>query len=92
MSNNNKGGGGFIFGLLVGTIGGAIAGALISPKSGEELRSFVKDHSREWKDKFIDISDIAKDKVSKASEARKNTTKKMRDDSFDDLDLDDIDL
>ena len=91
MSDNNNDSG-FIFGLFMGTIAGAIAGAILSPKSGEELRSFAKDYSKEWKEKIIDISDLAKEKVSKASEARKNTTKKMRDDNFDDLDLDDIDL
>ena len=48
MSDNNNGSG-FIFGLFMGTIAGAIAGAMLSPKSGEELRSFAKDYSKEWK-------------------------------------------
>ena len=92
MSNNNNNSGGFFFGLFIGTIGGAIAGALLSPKSGEELRSFVQDYSKEWKDKITEMSGNAKEKVSKVSAARKKATKEMRDDSFADLDLDDIDL
>ena len=36
MTDNDNGGGGFLLGLLIGGIGGFVAGMVFAPKSGEE--------------------------------------------------------
>jgi gas vesicle protein len=58
----NEGGGGFMMGLLTGTVLGAGLGMLLAPKAGSELRGQLGDQAR-------NISNIANDQVRKASEA-----------------------
>ena len=43
--NERNGGGGFILGLLLGAVGGFVAGMVFAPKSGEETRAFILDLS-----------------------------------------------
>ena len=46
MGHNGKNGY-FLKGLLVGGLGGALAGLLLAPKSGKELREDIKDKGAE---------------------------------------------
>lgn len=41
-SDNGQGNGAFVFGLILGAIGGAVAALLLTPKSGESLRRDVE--------------------------------------------------
>ncbi len=43
MCNKDKSSIGFGVGLLLGVVGGIVAGVLYAPKSGEEMRAKVKD-------------------------------------------------
>ncbi len=93
MADNDKGGGGFLFGLLLGGIGGFIAGMVFAPKSGEETRAFILDQSREWRDKADELTSATRERLATAaSEGRRAASQMRDDDGFDDLDLDDEDL
>jgi gas vesicle protein len=45
---NEAGGGGFMMGLLTGTVLGAGLGMLLAPKAGSELRGAIGDQARQW--------------------------------------------
>ncbi len=93
MADNDKGGGGFLFGLLLGGIGGFIAGMVFAPKSGQETRAFILDQSREWRDKADELTSATRERLATAaSEGRRAASQMRDDDGFDDLDLDDEDL
>jgi gas vesicle protein len=42
MANRDNGNGAFIFGLIVGAIGGAVATLFLTPKSGDDLRKDIE--------------------------------------------------
>jgi gas vesicle protein len=44
----NEGGGGFMMGLLTGTVLGAGLGMLLAPKAGSELRGALGEQARNW--------------------------------------------
>ncbi len=93
MAEKEKGGGGFLLGLLMGGIGGFVAGMVFAPKSGEETRAFILDQSREWRDKADELSSATRERLANAATEGKRAASQMRDDdNFDDLDLDDEDL
>jgi len=56
------GGGGFMMGLLTGTVLGAGLGMLLAPKAGSELRGQIGEQAK-------NIGNIASDQYRKASEA-----------------------
>jgi gas vesicle protein len=93
MAENDNGGGGFLLGLLIGGVGGFVAGMVFAPKSGEETRAFILDQSREWRDKADELTSATRERLANAANEGKRAASQMRDDDgFDDLDLDDEDL
>ena len=59
--NEGSGGGGFMMGLLTGTVLGAGLGMLLAPKAGSELRGAIGEQARTW-------SNTASEQYKKASE------------------------
>ncbi len=93
MADNDIGGGGFLLGLLIGGVGGFVAGMVFAPKSGEETRAFILDQSREWRDKADELTSATRERLANAAFEGRRAASQMRDlDGFDDLDLDDKDL
>jgi gas vesicle protein len=93
MADNDNGGGGFLLGLLIGGVGGFVAGMVFAPKSGEETRAFILDQSREWRDKADELTSATRERLANAASEGRRAASHMRDlDGFDDLDLDDKDL
>ena len=91
--DNGGGGAGFLLGLLMGGVGGFVAGMILAPKSGEETRAFILDQSREWRDKADELtSDTRQRMATAATEGRRAASQMRDDDGFDDLDLDDEEL
>ena len=89
MAENEKGGGGFLMGLLLGGVGGFVAGMVLAPKSGEETRAFILDQSREWRDKADELSSATRERLANAANEGKRAASEMRDDDNFDFDLDD---
>jgi gas vesicle protein len=54
--------------LLIGLGAGALAGVLLAPKSGRQLRRDLKRGYEDARDKFDDWADEAKDRVREASD------------------------
>jgi gas vesicle protein len=59
--NEGSGGGGFMLGLLTGTVLGAGIGMLLAPKAGAELRGAIGDQAKNW-------GSAASEQYKKASE------------------------
>ena len=59
--NEGSGGGGFMMGLLTGTVLGAGIGMLLAPKAGSELRGAIGEQAKTW-------SNVASEQYKKASE------------------------
>ena len=91
MAENEKGGGGFLMGLLLGGVGGFVAGMVLAPKSGEETRAFILDQSREWRDKADELTSATRERLANAANEGKRAASEMRDDDNFDFDLDDED-
>ena len=93
MTDNDSGGGGFLLGLLIGGIGGFVAGMIFAPKSGEETRAFILDQSREWRDKADELTSATRERLANAaSEGRRAASQTRNDKVFDDLGLYDGEL
>ena len=91
--NESSGGGGFLLGLLMGAVGGFVAGMVFAPKSGEETRAFILDQSREWRDKADELTSAARERMATAANEGRYAASQLRDAGvFKDLDLDDQDL
>ena len=91
--NESSGGGGFLLGLLMGAVGGFVAGMVFAPKSGEETRAFILDQSREWRDKADELTSAARERMATAAIEGRYAASQLRDaGGFKDLDLDDQDL
>jgi gas vesicle protein len=60
--NESSGGGGFMMGLLTGTVLGAGLGMLLAPKAGSELRGALGEQARTW-------GNAASEQYKKASDA-----------------------
>ena len=91
--NERNGGGGFLIGLLMGAVGGFVAGMVFAPKSGEETRAFLLDQSREWRDKADELTSAARERMASAASEGRYAASQLRDaGGFTDLDLDDQDL
>jgi gas vesicle protein len=70
--NEGSGGGGFMMGLLTGTVLGAGLGMLLAPKAGSELRGALGEQARNW-------SNTASEQVKRASEAASTWAERGRD-------------
>jgi gas vesicle protein len=68
----NEGGGGFMMGLLTGTVLGAGLGMLLAPKAGSELRGALGEQARNW-------SNAASEQYRTAREAAGGWAEKGRD-------------
>jgi hypothetical protein len=70
--DEHEGGGGFMMGLLTGTVLGAGLGMLLAPKSGSELRNQLTEGAsslgRRASGAVNDLSDRARDTVHRGSE------------------------
>ena len=92
-NSDNGGGSGFLIGLLLGGIGGFVAGMVLAPKSGEETRAFILDQSREWRDKADELTSATRERMASATAEGRRVASKLRDvDDFENLDLDDEEL
>jgi gas vesicle protein len=70
--NEGSGGGGFMMGLLTGTVLGAGLGMLLAPKAGSELRGALGEQARNW-------SNTASEQVKRASETASGWAERGRD-------------
>jgi gas vesicle protein len=64
-------GGGFMLGLLTGTVLGAGLGMLLAPKSGSELRSQLGDHA-------ASLGRVAGEQIRRASDAASGVVDRAR--------------
>jgi len=78
--NNDYGGGGFMMGLLAGTVLGAGLGMLLAPKAGFELRRDLTDQAATLKNNaaktYRDAAEGAASWAAKAQEAADDLTSK----------------
>jgi gas vesicle protein len=70
--NEGSGGGGFMLGLLTGTVLGAGLGMLLAPKAGAELRGAIGDQAKTW-------GNVANEQYKKASETAGTWAEQGRD-------------
>ena len=69
---DNEGGGGFMMGLLTGTVLGAGLGMLLAPKAGSELRGAIGEQAR-------NLGTAASEQYRRASEAAGTLAERGRD-------------
>ena len=69
--DNEGSGGGFMMGLLTGTVLGAGLGMLLAPKAGSELRGTIGEQAR-------NLGNIASENIRKASDAASGWSDKGR--------------
>lgn len=69
--DNEGNGGGFMMGLLTGTVLGAGLGMLLAPKAGSELRGTIGEQAR-------NLGNMASEQYRKASDAASDWTDKGR--------------
>src|SRR5262245_5090467 len=70
--DNEGGGGGFMMGLLTGTVLGAGLGMLLAPKAGSELRGAIGEQARNW-------SNVASEQYKHARETAGTWAERGRD-------------
>ena len=70
--NESSGGGGFMMGLLTGTVLGAGLGMLLAPKAGSELRGAIGEQAK-------NLSNAASEQYKKASETAGTWAERGRD-------------
>lgn len=75
MSHDNTGS--FFKGFLAGALGGAIAGILLAPKSGEETRGDIKKLAVDLKDKTVETYEKARAEVERKIEQVKKAGEKI---------------
>ena len=90
--SNNQNNNNFVIVLAIGLSLGFISGILMAPKSGKDTRAILMDTGREWKDKAEELTSSTKERLSNAAKVGKKTVVNLRDEDFDNLDLDDENL
>ena len=54
----------FFVGMLIGAIGGLVAGLLIAPDSGKVTRAKISDKTHKFKKELEDLAEAAKETIS----------------------------
>jgi gas vesicle protein len=75
----NEGGGGFMMGLLTGTVLGAGLGMLLAPKAGSELRGQLGEQARHLGSSVTDASRRASEAASGWAERGRDMVNQARD-------------
>lgn len=68
MSNESKGGGEFLAGLIIGGLIGAATAILLAPQPGEETRAQLREKGIELKERVIELSEEARKKADEWQE------------------------
>jgi len=77
--NEGSGGGGFMMGLLTGTVLGAGLGMLLAPKAGAELRGALGEQARTWSNAASEQMKRAQDAAGTLAERGREMMDKARD-------------
>jgi gas vesicle protein len=81
--NEGNGGGGFMMGLLTGTVLGAGLGMLLAPKTGSELRGAIGEQAKNLgnaaSEQYKNLGNAASEQYKKASEAAGTWAEQGRD-------------
>jgi gas vesicle protein len=77
--NEGSGGGGFMMGLLTGTVLGAGLGMLLAPKAGSELRGAIGEQARNWSNVASEQYKHARETAGTWAERGKEMVDKARD-------------
>ena len=77
--NEGSGGGGFMMGLLTGTVLGAGLGMLLAPKAGSELRGALGEQARNWSNVASEQYKHARETAGTWAERGKEMVDKARD-------------
>jgi gas vesicle protein len=78
-NNMNEGGGGFMMGLLTGTVLGAGLGMLLAPKAGAELRGAIGEQARTISNKASEQYRRASDSAGQWAEKGREFVDRARD-------------
>ena len=97
MENGNSGrgmGSGLMAGVLIGGTLGLIAGILLAPKSGGEMRSVLAERGQELRDKADELAASARERLASATTEGRRAARRMRGNSspLDEMNLDNEDL
>ena len=77
--NEGSGGGGFMMGLLTGTVLGAGLGMLLAPKAGSELRGALGEQARNWSNAASEQYKHARETAGTWAERGREMVDKARD-------------
>src|SRR4029079_14763459 len=77
--NEGSGGGGFMLGLLTGTVLGAGLGMLLAPKAGSELRGALGEQARNWSNAASEQYKHARETAGTWAERGREMVDKARD-------------
>jgi len=77
--NEGSGGGGFMMGLLTGTVLGAGLGMLLAPKAGSELRGVIGEQARNWSNAASEQYKHARETAGTWAERGRDMMDKARD-------------
>jgi gas vesicle protein len=72
----------FFKGLIIGALGGAVAGILLAPKSGEETREDIKKLGLDLKEKAVDTYEKARAEVEKKIKQVKKAGEKIDEEKY----------
>ena len=75
----NEGGGGFMMGLLTGTVLGAGLGMLLAPKAGAEIRGALGEQARNWSNAASEQYRTARETAGGWAERGRDMVKEARD-------------
>jgi gas vesicle protein len=94
--NNNRrmAGSGLMAGILIGGTLGFVAGMLLAPKSGGDMRTMLAERGQELRDKADELTAAARERIASATSEGRRAARRMRGQSspFEEMDLDKEDL
>jgi gas vesicle protein len=62
--NNNNSGLGFVSGLIIGGLIGAVVALVLAPQSGEETRDLIRGKAHEFRGKAMDLASDLRDRAT----------------------------